>query len=113
MFGDLGAAMKALGNIGKIKEEMANLHQQAGRLTAEGVAGGGMVAITVNGKFELVGCKITDEALSDRELLEDLMIAAANQAVAKVREQIAAETAKMAANLGLPPNMLGSLPGMG
>ena len=51
--------------------------------------------------------------LDDREMLEDLVIAAANQALGKVRELLAAETAKMASNMGLPPGMLGGLAGMG
>ena len=52
--------------------------------------------------------------LNDREMLEDLMVAATNAALNKVREQLAAESAKMASGLGLPPGMLGGgLPGVG
>ena len=60
--------------------------------------------------------RISDEAmkLNDREMLEDLIAAATNQALAKVRQQLAEESAKMAANIGLPPGMLGGgLPGLG
>jgi DNA-binding protein YbaB len=46
----------------------------------------------------------------DREMLEDLIRGATNQAIAKVRQQIADETTKMASNLGLPPGM--GLPGV-
>ena len=45
-------------------------------------------------------------------MLEDLVVAATNQALSKVREQLAAESAKVAAALGLPPAMLGGLPGL-
>jgi DNA-binding YbaB/EbfC family protein len=112
MFGDLGSMMKMMGNLGKIKEEMGRFQAQASQITAEANAGGGLVTVRVNGKFELVACKLTDEALKDRELLEDLIVAASNQAVAKVREQLAAEMSKMAASLGVPPAMLSQLPGM-
>jgi hypothetical protein len=53
--------------------------------------------------------------LNDREMLEDLIAAATNQALAKVRQQLAEESAKMAAGMGLPPGLLGNgggLPGM-
>ena len=64
---------------------------------------------------EVVGLTISEEAmkLNDREMLEDLIAAATNQALAKVRQQLAEESAKMAANVGLPPGMMGGLPGMG
>jgi DNA-binding protein YbaB len=60
--------------------------------------------------------KISEEAmkLNDREMLEDLIAAATNQALTKVRQQLSEESAKMAASIGLPPGMLGGgLPGMG
>ena len=84
-------------------------------ISAEGTAGGGMVTVMVSGKMELLTCKIGDDAwkLNDREVLEDLVVSATNQALNKVREQLNAETQKMAAGLGLPPGMLGGLPGLG
>jgi nucleoid-associated protein EbfC len=60
--------------------------------------------------------RISEDALklNDREMLEDLVAAATNQALTKVRAQLAEESQKMAANLGLPPGMLGGgLPGLG
>ena len=58
--------------------------------------------VRVNGRLEVIGCILSDEVmrLGDREMLEDLIQAAANQAVAKVRQLIAEETSKMASNLG-------------
>ena len=75
-------------------------------------AGGGLVKVRVNGKFEVLACTIEEEALrlNDREMLEDLMRAATNQALERARQQIAEETGKMATSLGLPPGM--SLPGL-
>ena len=66
--------------------------------------------------MEVQSVRISEEAmqLNDREMLESLFVAATNQALNKVREQLAQESAKMAANMGLPPGVLGSgLPGIG
>ena len=116
MFQELGAMMKLLGNKGQIQEEMQKFQASVGQITAEANAGGGMVSVKVNGRLEVLGCTISEDAmkLNDREMLEDLMVAATNQALNKVREQLAVESAKMAAGMGLPPGMLGGgLPGMG
>lgn len=116
MFKELGAMMNLLGNKGKLQEEMAKFQEAVGRITASGDAGGGMVCVTVNGKLEVTGCKLTTEALrlNDQEMLEDLIVAACNQAMNKVREQLAAETNKVAASMGIPPGMLGGgMPGLG
>ena len=119
MLKELGSLMSLMSNRGKLQEEAAKLQQFVAQLTAEGTAGAGMVTVRVSGKMEVLGIKIGEDAwkLNDREMLEDLIAAATNQALAKVREELAAETAKMANNLGLPPGMLGGmgggLPGLG
>jgi DNA-binding YbaB/EbfC family protein len=96
----------------KIKEEMERLQQRLGQLVAEGDAGAGMVKVRVNGKFEVLGCSISEEVfrLHDREMLEDLLRAAMNQALERARKQAAEETSKMAAGLGVPPGL--GLPGI-
>jgi DNA-binding YbaB/EbfC family protein len=115
MFKELGALAGLLGNKGKLQEEMARFQQSVGQITAEGTAGAGYVTVKVNGKMEVLAVRISEEAmaLNDREMLEDLIAAATNQAMAKAREQVAQETAKVAQNMGLPPGMLGGLPGIG
>ena len=112
MFKGIGQIAGLMGQMPRIKEEMERLQQRLPQLTAEGDAGAGMVKVRVNGRLEVVGCVLSEEVmrLGDREMLEDLIQAAANQAIAKVRQQIAEETSKMAANLGLPPGM--SVPGV-
>ena len=67
----------------------------------------------VNGKLEVLNCSISDDAvrMNDKEMLEDLVVAATNAALVKVREQLSAKTAEMAANMGLPPQMLSGLMG--
>ena len=116
MFKELGAMMNLLGNRGKIQEEIQKFQAQVGQITAEATSGAGYVTVKVSGKLEVLSVRISEEALklNDREMLEDLIAAATNQALDKVRQQLAEESAKMAANLGLPPGMLGGgFPGLG
>jgi DNA-binding YbaB/EbfC family protein len=113
MFGDLGRIVGLLTKGDKIREEMEKLQARLGQLTAEGQSGGGMVTAKVNGKLAVLGIRLTDEAMNlhDKEMLEDLITAATNAALAKGRELMAAETQKMATDLGLPHGL--NLPGLG
>jgi hypothetical protein len=116
MFKELGAMMGLLRNQDKIREEVQKFQAQVGTITAEASAGAGYVTVKVNGRLEILSVKISEDAmkLNDREMLEDLIAAATNQALTKVRQQLAEESAKMAANIGLPPGMLGGgIPGLG
>jgi DNA-binding YbaB/EbfC family protein len=116
MFKELSAVMGLLKNQGKMQEEFKKFQAGVGNITAEATAGAGYVTVKVNGKLEIGSVRISEEAmkLNDREMLEDLIAAATNQALTKVRQQLSEETAKMAANLGVPPAMLGGgLPGLG
>ena len=112
MFGQLGQFASLMKNLPKIREEMDKLQGKIAQITAEGDAGGGMVKARVNGKMEVIGCSLSDEAmkLNDRELLEDLVVAAVNQALERVRKQVAEETGRMASGLGVPPGL--GLPGL-
>jgi len=104
-----------MGQLPRIREEMEKLHQRLPQLIAEGDAGAGMVKVRVNGRYEVLAVQLTDEALkdNDREMLEDLVKAATNQAIVKVRQLVADETGKMATGLGLPPGSMGmGLPGI-
>jgi DNA-binding YbaB/EbfC family protein len=114
MFKELGqfaSLLRGMPQLSKLKEEMDGLQQRLGQIAAEGDAGGGMVKVKVNGKLELVACTISAEAMADREMLEDLVRAAVNQALERARVQAAEETTKMAGNLGLPAGL--NLPGLG
>jgi nucleoid-associated protein EbfC len=112
MFKEIGQLAGMMGQMPRIREEMEKLQLRLPLLTAEGDAGAGMVKIRVNGRLDVTACMISEEIMKsgDREMLEDLIRGATNQAIAKVRQQIADETTKMASNLGLPPGM--GLPGM-
>lgn len=112
MFKELGQITHLMKMLPKIKEEMEKFQQQLGQITAEGDAGGGMVKVKVNGKMEILAVHLTDDALklNDREMLEELIRAATNQALTKVRQQNAEEMGKVAGGLGLPPGM--NIPGL-
>lgn len=110
MFKELGQIAGLMRQLPKIKEEMEGLQNKLGDLTAEGNAGGDMVKVKVNGRFEMLACVISDEAVADKEMLEDLIRSAHNQALERVRALTQEEAGKMANNLGLPPGM--NLPGI-
>ena len=112
-FKQLSQLAGMFGNMSKIQEEMERFQEKVGQITAEGDAGGGMVRVRVNGKFDVLSCVLSEEVfnLGDRELLQDLLVGAANQALERAREQVADETKKMAGNMGLPPGMGLPLPG--
>jgi len=112
MFKEIGQMASLMKNLPRIREEMAKLQGKMSQISAEGDAGGGMVRVRVNGNLEVVSCSFSDEALKggDKELLEDLTTAAVNQAMKKAKELVAAETAKIATGMGLPPGM--DMPGM-
>jgi hypothetical protein len=114
MFKEMGQIANLMQQLPRIKEEMEKLQQRMGQLVAEGDAGAGMVKVRVNGRYEIQAVQLTDEALkdNDREMLEDLVKAATNQAIGKVRQLVTDETAKMANGLGVPPGMGMNLPGM-
>ena len=69
---------------------------------AMGRRGAGWVKVKINGKREVVNVTIADEALKDKELVEDLVKAAVNQAIQRVNQQVAEEYGKMASGIGLP-----------
>jgi DNA-binding YbaB/EbfC family protein len=113
MFRGLGQFASVMRAMPKIKEEMERLQQRLGQIVVEGDAGAGMVKVRVNGRQEVLGYTISDDLMkqNDREMLEDLLKAATNQAMNKAREQVAEETGKLASGLGLPPGL--NLPGLG
>ena len=115
MLKELGGMMSLLGNKGKLQEEAQKFQEFVSQLVCEGNRGGGMVTAKVNGKMELLKLSITPEAYADndREMLEDLIVGAVNQAMAKAREQVQAKTQEMATNMGLPAGMMQGLPGLG
>jgi DNA-binding YbaB/EbfC family protein len=102
MFEKLGQIASLMKAIPKMQEEMGKLQSKIAQITGDGDAGGGMVKVKANGHMEIVSCVISEEAMKDKELLEDLVRAAVNQAIQKTKQAVAEETAKMAQGMGLP-----------
>ena len=104
--GLMQAAQKIQGDVARMQEELA-------RTTCEASSGGGMVTATVNGTYDLVSIKIDKQAVdpSDVGMLEDLVVAAVNQAITKMRGIAQEEMAKITGGLNLPG--IGGLGGLG
>ena len=103
--------MKNLGQMMKQAQEMqARMGELQTKLEAvemSGASGGGMVQVTLNGKGEMRKIKI-DKSLVDpneTEVLEDLILAAFNDAKSRVESHVAEEMAKLTGGLKLPPGM--------
>ncbi len=103
--------MKNLGQLMKQAQEMQSrmqaMQEKLAELELEGAAGGGMVKVTINGKSEIRRVKI-DPSLADPkevEVLEDLIVAACNDAKAKVEARVAEEMQKLTGGLNLPPGL--------
>jgi DNA-binding YbaB/EbfC family protein len=90
-------AQKMQAQILKIQEEMAER-------TVEASSGGGMVSVTANGKQEVLAVRIEREVVDpeDVEMLQDLVLAAVNEALKKAQEMVAEEMAKVTGGLQLP-----------
>lgn len=87
-----------------LQERLQRVQEDAAARTVEASAGGGMVRATVNGRLELVRLQIEPGALSggDVEMLQDLVIAAVNQALRSAQQQMADEMSKLTGGLKLP-----------
>ena len=102
---------KGLSNFGNLLKQAQQFGGQMEKLTEEmktrratGTAGGGMVEIEINGLLEVLRCKIDPQlvAQGDRELLEDLLVAAMNQAVTKGKQLHADALKEITGGLQLP-----------
>ncbi len=100
--------MQNFGNImkqaKKMQEQMGKIQEELETKTVEAQAGGGMVRVVVNGKFNVVSIKIEKEVVNpeDVEMLEDLILAAVNEGVRKAQEMASQEMAKITGGLGIP-----------
>ena len=84
-----------LKNAQKIQEQMGAFQEKLGNIRISGSAGGGMVEIDLNGKMEVLAVRISSDAMEDREMLQDVIAAAFNNAMEKVREEVNREMGTM------------------
>jgi DNA-binding YbaB/EbfC family protein len=100
--------VKGFGNImkeaQKLQQQMEALQAEAGKKKVQATAGGGMVTVEANGKQEILSIKIDREVINpeDAQMLEDLVLAACNEALRQSREMVQAEMGKLTAGLKIP-----------
>ncbi|MDR1930752.1 MAG: YbaB/EbfC family nucleoid-associated protein [Treponema sp.] len=93
-----------LKNAQKIQEQMGSFQEKLGSFSETGAAGGGMVEIEINGRMEVLDVRISPEAVDpeDMEMLQDLVAAALNSAMEKIKERIQREAGALAGLVNLP-----------
>ena len=100
--------MKGFGNFMKeaqrLQQQMQVLQEQVAEKKVQATAGGGMVTVEANGRQELVSIKIDPEVINrdDAQMLEDLVLAACNEALRKSRELVQQELGKLTGGLKIP-----------
>ena len=104
MFKGIGQLASLMKNAQEIQGRMKELQESLRRLKVEGTAGGGMVTIEMNGEQRVLSCRIEPALVSggDSEMIEDLVVAAVNQALDKVKQAAAEQMGKIAGGLDMP-----------
>jgi len=95
---------KLLKNFQKIQGEMKNLQEELSKQVITGSSGGGMVEVTMNGKFEVIDIKIEKRLIQgrDMQMLEDLIVAAVNDAMKKAQGLIKDKMGQLTGGLSIP-----------
>jgi len=100
--------MKGMGDMmkqaQKLQARMLKIQEELAEKTVESAAGGGMIKVVANGRQQIVSIRIEKEVVNpeDVEMLQDLILAAVNDALTKSQEMVAAEMGKLTGGLKLP-----------
>ena len=100
--------MKGMGNMMKqaqqLQSKMLKLQEELAEKTVESSSGGGMVKVVANGRQQIVSIQIEEEVVDpdDVEMLQDLVLAAVNDALTKGQEMVSAEMGKLTGGLNIP-----------
>ncbi len=91
----------------EMQEKMQSMQEELASLEVSGSSGGGLVTVTLNGKGTMTGLSIDPSLLKEEEtdIVEDLVLAAHNDAKTKVEEETARRTQDLTAGLPIPPGM--------
>ena len=88
----------------KMQEKMKETQEVLKKIEVEGVSGGGVVKITMNGDGELKKITIEESSFKEsKEIIEDLIVAAHNDAKTKLKKKTSEEISKVTGGIGLPP----------
>jgi DNA-binding YbaB/EbfC family protein len=100
--------MKGMGNLmkqaQKLQSKMLKLQEELGDRTVETSSGGGMITIVANGRQQIVSIRIEKEVIDpdDAEMLQDLILAAVNDALARSQEMVSEEMGKLTGGMNVP-----------
>lgn len=100
--------MKGMGNMmkqaQKLQSRIAKMQEELAERTVETSAGGGMIKVSANGRQQIMSIKIEKEVVDpeDVEMLEDLVLAAVNDALTKSQEMVASEMGKITGGMNIP-----------
>ncbi len=88
----------------KMQQEMGRIQEEAKKKTVEASAGGGMVTVTATGAMEIVSIKIERDVVNpdDIEMLQDLIVAASNEALRRAQQMVSEEMGKLTGGLQVP-----------
>ncbi len=104
MFKELGSLASLMKNASALTGKMQEMRDKLGERRVTGSAGGGMVSVEMNGHSQVMACRIDPAVFQtgDREMLEDLIVSATNQALEKVKQVAAEEMGQVTEGLNLP-----------
>lgn len=100
--------MKGMGNMmkqaQKLQARMMKLQEELAEKTVEATAGGGMIKVVANGRQQILTVQIEKEVVDpeDVEMLQDLVVAAVNDALQKSQEMVSSEMSKLTGGLNIP-----------
>jgi nucleoid-associated protein EbfC len=100
-FGNIGNLMK---QAQAMQEQLAKIQEEAGQKTVDGTAGGGMVTVTANGAMQIVAVRIDPDVVKsgDADMLQDLVLAATNEALRKAKDVMSQEMKSVTGGLQIP-----------
>jgi DNA-binding YbaB/EbfC family protein len=105
----MGQQFKMLKQLQQMQAKMAKVQEDLGNKTVTGTAGGGVVEVVASGHQKVLSVTLKAEVVdpADVEMLQDLVLAAVNDAMDKARELASKEMGAVTAGIGLPPGLLG------
>jgi DNA-binding YbaB/EbfC family protein len=98
--------LKMMKQMQQMQSRMAKVQADLEREEIEAAAGGGAVRARVNGQQRLLAVTVDPDVASDVEMLQDLVVAAVNEAMDRSREIAASRMQELTAGLGLPPGLI-------
>ena len=101
---NMGNMNKLMKQVQKMQQDMMKLQEELKEKTVEATAGGGVVKVVASGKKQIIDIKIDPEVVDpdDVEMLQDLIMAAANEALQKAEDMVADEMGKLTGGLNMP-----------